>query len=46
MAMLVISEMKNVRYSGREHAYIVSPRTATKFEAEMARIQTEREATA
>lgn len=45
LAALIISAMPNVRYSGREHAYIVSPRTAAKFEAEMAKIQTEREAT-
>ena len=43
VAALIISGMKNVHYSNRERAYIVSPRTAAVFEAEMAKIQRQRE---
>ena len=42
LAAQIISGMKGVRYSNREHAYIVSPGRAKKFEAELARIEKER----
>jgi hypothetical protein len=42
LAALIISQMKGVRYSNRERAYIVSSRCAAKFEAELARIEKER----
>jgi hypothetical protein len=45
LAALVIGQMKGVRYSNRERAYIVSPTCAKKFEQEMARIKKQREAT-
>jgi hypothetical protein len=44
LAALIISEMKGVRYSNRERAYIVSPACAARFEAEMTSIQLKREA--
>jgi hypothetical protein len=44
LAALIISEMKNVRYSNRERAFIVSPRCAEKFVTEMARAESRRSA--
>lgn len=43
LAALIISEMPGVRYSGREHAYIVSPGCARKFEAKITQAQQQRE---
>jgi hypothetical protein len=42
LAAQIISQMKGVRYSNRERAYVVSSRCAAKFEAELARIEKER----
>ena len=39
LAALIISQMKGVRYSNRERAYIISPTCARKFEAELARVK-------
>jgi hypothetical protein len=42
LAMLIISQMKGVRYSNRECAYIISPTCAWKFKTEIARIEKQR----
>ena len=39
LAALIISAMPGVRYSNRERAYIVSPKCAEKFKAEMAKAE-------
>ena len=44
LAALIISQIPGVRYSNREHAYIVSPACARKFEQKLAAAEAEREA--
>lgn len=42
LADLIITGMKNVRYSNRERAYIVSPRCAENFKVEVAKAENRR----
>jgi hypothetical protein len=44
LTALIIDQLKGVRYSNRERAYIVSPGCAKKFEQELAAAEAKREA--